>query len=373
MATESRLEGADLSATASGAAFVPPAGGPGAPDESLPHGPALGARDPLARALRDAPQTFEFFQAVRLLERLATARASVGGFGDPAAEAVRFAANTSYGFPASEVQSIEDGGPDAPARMTVNFMGLTGPEGVLPLQYSATVADRVRAKDTALRDFLDIFNHRAISLFYRAWEKNRFAVEHERDPRGRLTSHLFDLVGMGTAGLQDRLPLRDEALLYLAGPLMLQSRPAVGLEALVGEYFDVPCEVEQFVGAWYTLAEETVTHLGDALGDSARLGTGAVVGDETWDQQSRIRLRLGPLTRRQFDTFLPDGSAHEPLRALVRFYAGDTIDVQLRLVLARDEVAGCTLGDDAMPPLGWGTWLQTRPALRDPDQTLLTL
>ena len=373
MATESRLEGADVSEAASGAAYVPPEGGAGAPDGPLPHGPALGARDPLARALQDAPQEFEFFQAVRLLERLASDRAPVGGFGDPAQEAVRFAANTGYGFPASEVQSIDRGDGDEPARMTVNFMGLTGPEGVLPLQYSAMVADRVRAKDTALRDFLDIFNHRAISLFYRAWEKNRFAVEHERDQRGRLTRHLFDLVGLGTAGLLDRLPLRDEALLYLAGPLMLASRPAAGLEALIGDYFDVPCQVEQFVGGWYTLSEETVTHLGDALGDSARLGAGAVVGDETWDQQSRIQIRLGPLTRAQFDRFLPDGSAFEPLRALVKFYAGDTVDAQLRLVLARSEVTGCSLGDDAMPPLGWGTWLQTRPAPVDPDQTLLTL
>ena len=79
-----------------------------------------------------------------------------------------------------------------------------------------------------------------------------------------------------------------------------------------------------------------------------------------------------PLTRRQFDSFLPTGDAHEPLRALVRLYAGDTVDAQVRLVLSRDEVPPSALDDD-MPPLGWGTWLRTVPAPRDPDETVLTL
>lgn len=375
MATESGLESADVTSAPAGASYatrVAPDGGDGSPDDG--RGAASGdadPRSPLATSLREQPTAFEFFQAVRVLERLTPGRTPVGGFGDPAREVVRFRANVDFGFPAAEIQSLVPGADDAPPEMTVNFMGLTGPEGVLPLQYSALVAERVRAKDTALRDFLDLFNHRVVSLFYRAWEKYRFAVGHERDRRDRLTQHLLDLVGIGTGGLQDRLPLRDEALLHYGGLLLLRSRPAAALEALVADYFDVPAEVEQFVGAWYTLDEETCTHLGDPLSESARLGTGAVVGDETWDQQSRIRLRLGPLTRRQFDAFLPTGSAHEPLRALVAFYAGDTVDAQVRLVLARDEVNGCTLDD--MSPLGWGTWLTTRPARRDPDETVLTL
>ena len=366
MATESGLESAEVTSAPAGASYelrsAPDAGGAGGDADP---------RSPLATLVREAPSSFEFFQAVRILERLSPRRAPVGGFGEPANEVVRFRANVGYAFPASEIQSLAEGAEGEPPAMTVNFMGLTGPQGVLPLQYSALVAERVRARDTTLRDFLDVFNHRAISLFYRAWEKYRFTVTHERDQRDRLTQHLLDLVGIGTAGLQDRLPLRDEALLYYAGLVLMRSRPAAALEALVADYFDVPAEVEQFVGAWYALDEETCTHLGDPLGDSARLGTGAVVGDETWDQQSRIRLRLGPLTRRQFDAFLPNGPAHAPLRALVAFYAGDTVDAQVRLVLARDEVNGCTL--DEMSPLGWGTWLTTRPARRDPDETVLTL
>ena len=345
--------------------------------DELPDGGALdgrsgGAAHAIAELLRAEPSSFEFFQAVRLLERLSPDRAPVGGFGDPSQEVVRFRANTAFGFPPSEIAALVDDG-DGPPEMTVNFMGLTGPQGALPLHYSAMVQERVRQKDRALRDFLDLFNHRALSLFYRAWEKHRFTVSHERDRRDLLTLHLLDLVGLGTGGLQDRLPLADETLLYYAGLLSVPSRPAAALESMLADYFDVPVEVEQFVGGWYALDEGTCCRLGDVARAAAPLGAGAVVGDETWDQQSRIRVRIGPLTRREFESFLPTGDAHEPLRALVRFFTGDSVDAQARLVLARDEVPRFTLGNDDIPPLGWGTWLSTKPARRDPDETVLTL
>lgn len=347
-------------------------------DDAVPHGarPTAALPDaadsPLGAALREHPTVFEFFQAVRVLARMHPDRAPVGGFGDPADELVRFRANTDYSFPPGEIAALDEPG-EGPARMTVNFMGLTGPQGVLPLQYSALVAERVRARDTALRDFLGIFDHRAISLFYRAWEKQRLSVAHERDRRDRLTTHLLDLVGLGTAGLSERLPFEDDALVFYAGLLALRTRPASALEQLVADYFDVPAEVEQFVGAWYPLDDATCCQLGESRAESGMLGGGAVVGDETWDQQSCIRLRLGPMSRARYESFLPTGDAHGPLRALVRFFAGDALAVEARLVLARDEVIPLALDAETPAPLGWATWLATRRPARDPDDTILTL
>ena len=112
----------------------------------------------------DAP-SFDFFQAVRLLERLRPDRAPVGGFGDPGAEVVSFAAHRGLSFPASEIQVLEAGQDGGPARMTVNFMGLTGPTGVLPYHYTQLLIERGRAGDDGLGDFLDLFHHRIVSLF----------------------------------------------------------------------------------------------------------------------------------------------------------------------------------------------------------------
>jgi type VI secretion system protein ImpH len=327
----------------------------------------------LRAALRENPNAFEFFQAVRLLERLQPDRRPVGLFGEPADEVARFGAKPDTAFPASEIQSLvlHHG---APAEMTVNFMGLTGPQGVLPYAYTLLVAERLRARDATLRDFLDLFHHRIISLFYRAWEKYRFGVAHERDQQDRLSQHLKDLIGLGAEALQRRLPIRDEALFYYAGLLAPQQRSAGALQQLLADYFGVAVEVEQFVGGWYPVSASGECRLGDEDDASEQLGLGAVAGSEVWDPQARVQIRLGPLARAQYDEFLPTGSAYEPLRTLTRFFSGDQFDFEVRLILARDEVPGCVLGAPApAQPLGWCTWMRGRPFDRDPGDTILTL
>jgi type VI secretion system protein ImpH len=129
----------------------------------------------LGHELLEDANSFEFFQAVSLLQRLRANMRPVGHFSSPENEVVRFRINQRLGFPASQIQKLEVKG-DAPAEMMVNFMGLTGPLGILPYTYSELILERARAKDYSLAAFLDIFNHRAISLFYRAWQKSRFPV-----------------------------------------------------------------------------------------------------------------------------------------------------------------------------------------------------
>jgi type VI secretion system protein ImpH len=336
------------------------------------------------------PWGYQFFQAVRLLQSGLPGRAPVGGFADPRAESVRFESRNSVAFPASEIAALEAGrAPGDPARMTVNFMGLTGPQGVLPLVYSNYVSERVRAGDSALKDFFGIFEHRAISLFYKAWARAHASVgaasqtreappqrETDRDvPADWLTRHLLDLVGLGTPGVQDRLPMPDTVLLFYSGLLSLPTRPAAALEQLIRDYFGVRAEVHQFVGAWYPLERWTQCEIGEPDSESAQLGHGAVAGDETWDQQSRVRITLGPLSRRQYDSFLPGGNAHEPLRAVTRFFGDDQFDFEVQLVLARDEVPGVRLGMEGVDaaPLGWSTWLRTTMPEHDPADAVFTL
>jgi type VI secretion system protein ImpH len=338
----------------------------------------------VAHSLFSSPQAFEFFQAVHLLEQLRPERAPVGGFADPSDEVVRFGTPSSPAFPTSQIQNLVESD-DGPAEMTVNFLGLTGPQGVLPLDYTLYAAQRERVGDHTLKDFIGLFEHRIISLFYRAWAKSHAAVaavpsssnsDDSAAPSTQIGDHLLtrqllSIVGMSTPGLSGRQTMSDESLLYYAGLLSMPSRPATALEQLVCDYFDVPCEVEQFVGAWYPLQSSAQTALGEGDGG---LGTGAVAGDEVWDQQGRVRLRIGPLTRRQYDEFLPGGTSYETLQALTRFFGNDQFDFEIQLVLARDEAPVCQLDADAVPlPLGWATWLRTAPLDRDPDDTRFTL
>jgi type VI secretion system protein ImpH len=324
--------------------------------------------------LESEPYRFSFFQAVRTLERLQPERRPVGQFSHPSREVVRLAAHPSVAFPASEIQALQFREDQQPV-MTVNFMGLTGPLGVLPLVYTELVAERVRARDTTLRDFLDVFNHRMVSFLYRAWRKYRFVVACEQGERDTVSAHVRDLIGMGTPGLQDRQHIADEALVFYGGFLAQQPRSATVLEQLLADYFDVEVEVEQFAGAWYRLDVDTQCCLGAGEPASEQLGAGAVVGDEVWDQQSVVRVKLGPLSLPRYLDFLPTGSAYQPLCDITRFFAGNEVDFELQLILKRGEVPPCELGaeGEAAPRLGWVTWARTMEMQRDPSETTLKL
>ncbi|HMD86987.1 MAG TPA: type VI secretion system baseplate subunit TssG [Terriglobia bacterium] len=325
--------------------------------------------------LREKPFLFEFFQAIRLLERLFPDKSPVGGFNPPSAEVVQFLANSTLAFPASEVQSLEWPKKDEAGRMKVNFMGLTGPEGVLPLYYTSLLAERTRAGDQCAADFFDIFNHRIISLFYLAWEKYRFSIAYERKGLDSFSHHLLDLIGMGTPGLQNRLPVPDGSLLYYSGLLAQRPRSAEALRNILGDYFEVPVEVEQFAGGWYPLDRNTQTALEGGFGESEQLGFGAVVGDEVWDQTARVRVRIGPLSLEQYLDFLPQGSAFEPLRALTHLFSNGEFDFEIQLILDRRDVPPCVLGADGeqAPQLGWHTYIKTREMKEDASETILQL
>jgi type VI secretion system protein ImpH len=340
--------------------------------------PAADALDrerwPVVDSLTKEPYTFEFFQAVRLLALMHPRRQVVGRFTRPSEEVVHFGANPEVSFPPSEINSLELS-QDGPSTMRVNFMGLTGPLGVLPLTYSQFVLARLRARDRAVLDFFDIFNHRMISLFCQAWEKYRFVIPYERRERDRFSYRVLALLGLGTPGLQGRQEVSDDSLLFYSGLLSAHARSATGLRQLLCDYFGVPVEIEQFVGAWYSVDRDSQYRLSDGSRDEERLGFGCVVGDEVWDQQSRVRIRMGPLTLDQYMDFLPGGSAWCHVKALTGFFAGNEYDMELQLVLRRDDVPACGLPDapESAPRLGWTSWVKNAPFTRDPGETVLEL
>ena len=323
--------------------------------------------------LHKTPQEFQFFQAVRLLERLYPNRAPVGRFVSPSKEVVRFSAHASFPFPASQIQNIDWADAGSAPCILINFMGLTGPSGVLPLYYTELIVERLRQKDRGLLSFFDIFNHRMVSLFYQAWEKYRFAIAYERGERDRFSHHLMDLIGIGTKRLENRLAVRDDALLFYSGLLSMHTRSAAALERILADYFEIPVEVEQFVGAWQGLRESDLCRFDRGLGVSEQLGGGAIVGDEIWNQQAGVRVKLGPLGLTQYLDFLPSGTAYDSVRSLAKFVSRGEIDFEIQLILKKEEVPACELGleDSLAPRLGWTSWAKTKPLGQDANDTIL--
>lgn len=329
----------------------------------------------LNEELEREPFRFNFFQMVRLLNQALPERSGVGEFVNPANEVVHFKAHVASSFPASSIQAFRGSDGTHPASAVVNFMGLAGPLGVLPLSYTELLMDRVRSKDNASRDFFDIFNHRLISFFYRAWEKYFFPGEYESAGRDVISRHLLDVLGLGASALQSRQDIPDDALIFYTGILAQHPRSAAGLRHLLEEYFRVPVEIQQFAGRWYRLDPDTCTRLGDGQKLSECLGQGTIVGDEIWDQHGGVRVRLGPLSLKRYLEFLPGEPAYAALRSLVHFYGNEEFDFEAELILKKEETPRCELNPEAevTPRLGWTTWAATKTPDANPNQTILSL
>lgn len=328
-------------------------------------------------ALFREPGRFRFFQAVRLLEILALRRrraigggptSAVGAAADPRHEAVRFRMSPALTFPASEVVGAKSGDGGKPPELTVAFLGLAGAMGTLPAHYAALAQPRARARKTGLNDFLDIFNHRVIGLFYAAWAKYRLPVAYERhDGEGEdgVTRLLRSLVGLGTSGLQDRLAVADEVLLHYGGELSRQTRSAVGLQQILSDYLGRPVRVEQFVGQWLDIPRDEQTRLSGlqtSRSGHAQLGVDALIGERVWDLEGSIRLEVGPLGYAAFQRLMPGGPDLARLAQLARFYTPVHLQFSIRPILHRDEVPKPILqGDDTAPRLGWNSWLAALP------------
>jgi type VI secretion system protein ImpH len=100
-----------------------------------------------------------------------------------------------------------------------------------------------------------------------------------------------------------------------------------------------------------------------------------VVGDEIWNQQSGVRIKLGPLKLSEYLDFLPIGTAYQPLRTLAKFISHGEIDFEVQLILEKDEVPPCELAaeDAAAPLLGWTSWAKTQPKVNDASDTILRI
>ena len=389
------------------------------PAGSAPPTPGIGASRPatrptplhrhsLARRLFEESCSFDFFQAVRLLQRMEPGRVRVGRGGPPNSEAVRFRVRTSLTFPPSSIYELRKATSSLPVPVMVQaFMGLTGPSGVLPRHYTELlyrIEREVRTPEKyALRDWFDLFNHRLVSLFYRAWEKYRFYVSFERgefngpEPDA-FTSALYGLIGLGSKPMRGRLRviardgvdeygeprqrilarIEDLVLLHFSGAFAHRPRCAAALEAMLQDYFQVPGRIDQFEGQWLQLEPSSRTSLGGELGNN-QLNISAVAGDRVWDRQSKFRVRLGPMSYAQFTDFLPD-RAPVPERKtffllvhLVRLYAEPTLDFDVQLVLKAEDVPECQLTGDGTfgARLGWNTWLLTQCARADAEDVVL--
>lgn len=351
---------------------------------------------PVISQLTQSAYDYSFLQSVRLLERSAiydkqlanaqVATSPVSSFAPPANESIRFKTHQSLAFPSGEVKSIKrqrsKQNIDQQWQLIINFLGITGVQGVMPFHYSELILKRQKVKDATLEHFFNLFNHRTISLFYRASVKYRLPIQYERNllhssSRKKLDQHsqaLLSLIGMGTSGLDNRLYTQDDSLIYYAGLFNQKIRNTSNLKQILRSHFNIPVEVEQFIGQWKELIEDVRSKLPDfnnPSGRNAQLGQSLMIGKKGWFAQGKIRIILGPLNKSQLDRFAPGTVTLKALNELVRMYVGMENDYEFRIrIYKRDKPQRIRLSAKSPSIIGWDTWLTSKPGRYADDETL---
>lgn len=329
------------------------------------------AVDPLAPGgrLQAEPYRFGYFQVLRAIEQRYPALPRLGRARRPQDEPLRLGQEPSLAFAPATLASYDPAGEGVPAVLRVFFFGLFGPNGPLPLHLTEHARQRLRqAADPTFARFADIFHHRLLCLFYRAWADAEPVVAYDRPDQDRFRTYVGSLSGRGTPGTWRRDTVPDEAKLFYAGHLSLQTRHASGLEDILGGYFDMPVCIEQLVGGWLPIPEDGRFRLGESP-DTGTLGVSTILGGRVWSCAHRFRIVAGPLSLDRFESLLPGRDELRCLADLTRNVVGDELGYEMRLVLSRHEVPGIAL--DGRCRLGFTSWLITNTPDSDPGDVVL--
>lgn len=272
-------------------------------------------------------------------------------------------------FEAASLTAFEPGRGGKPHRLIVRLLGLLGPNGPLPLHLTEYAQERKRDYgDSTFARFLDIFHHRMLSLFYRAWANNEPTVSFDRPEADRFADYVGSLEGLGMSALRKRDDISDQTKFYYSGRMSGQTKCAEGLQAVVTDYFDLEAGIEEFVGEWMRLPQQHICRLGTDKSNGT-LGQSVIVGSRVWGSQHKFRIILGPLSAEDYVRLLPTGDRIRRLVTLVRNYVGDELAWDVRLILKREAVPAARL--DGNSRLGWTTWLGERQREKDADDLVL--
>lgn len=320
--------------------------------------------------LEDTPHEVDFYAALRALECMYSSRPRFGHSSRPADDPIRLGQFVTLAFPVSSLESFKPGTDGSPRRLLVNLFGLLGPNGPMPLHVSEYIYERLNHfNDSTLAAFLDLFHHRLLSLFYRAWADSEPAVSMDRPETDQFGVQVASLIGLGLKSLRNRDEMPDWSKLHFSGLFSCQTRHPEGLKAILSDFFGVPIIIDEFVGRWISLPKQCLCQLGGSDG-SSDLGTTATIGNRVWDYQQSFRIVVGPVSYDLYQRMLPGREGLKRLTAIVRNYCGDEFAWQLQLILKREEIPQVKLGQQGS--LGWSAWMMVERPAKDAGDLVMS-
>lgn len=359
--------------------------------DMMPSNPAQGDPDRhvLLRQILEQGYRFDFFQAVWLVERLSGTTAPVGHRGPVTDESLRFRPSINLGFPATDIEQVRlEQSPMSDVEkylMDVTFMGIYGVSTPLPLHYAFDMYREVQHarspssplaggravdddEDTTSssggnetspgREFLDVFHHRLISLFYRAWLKYRYHLQYGLKGRDRISDYMLWLIGLSPDLSYSDCGVSPTRMIRYAGALQQRPRSAPMLEGILRDYWPgIPIDIEQCVGRWVTIPQADTNCLGAC---NSTLGIDLTLGEEVFDLNGQFNVVVGPVSWTVYEAFLPDGPAFSETTSIIRMFCTDPLSFTLEIKLEPDAVPDLKLGTgSAAGRLGYTSWALT--------------
>lgn len=301
---------------------------------------------------------YDFYQLAELL------RKSVIAAGQSGESAIRFTSDAGIAFPARDVTDVTrraDGSYD----VKVAFLGLHGSQSPLPGYYLDNLAWEDAQQTESVTDFLNLFNHRFVSLLHRIWRKYRYYISFEPDGRDAFSRYMFALLGLGSENIRNRIPINHNKMLAYAGLLASPGRSADVICSLISHCFDL--DEVNLIG-WETrrvsIPDDQQNRLGTILystGQTAQprslLGENFSLGAGIEDCNGKCTIEISELPLSRYMRFLPNGPDFLPLVTFVSYIMHEQLAWDLRLCMAEKQVGGMVLGEKDNNQLGWRSFL----------------
>lgn len=347
-------------------------------------------------SLEQVPETAaacqeDFFRRVRRIDALNPTHPRTGHAVVPRDEKIRFRQIPHLHFAPSSIGKIEyrhdENGTRTVEEIMVYFMGLLGVNGPLPTIISEVILARAKGvphpdmeephggesafrADAGPAAFVDLFNHRFISLFYRAAVSSNKAVDFDRPEESRFHTFIGSFIGLGSATTQNRMGIPDTAALYFSGHYACPTKHAEGLCQMIADYTGAKVEIQENLGHWVPVPLENHTTLGINR-NAGCLGSSAMLGSRYWDRTMKFRLKIGPLTLPEYQGFSPDGHLVEAIRSIMLLYCGREFHGEVNPVLQQAEVPECRLGRNSR--LGFTAWLLSQAVPSDATDYIISI
>lgn len=315
--------------------------------------------DTAAEQIEQHAKRYSFYKLVYKLERLHPNAPPVGQTGPAADERVRLRGDTSLVFHSSDIHGVDlkkKYGDDVErAQVTTTFMSLYGSTSPLPAYFVEQFAqNEYQGREQPIREFLDVFHHRLLSLVYRSWSKYRFGVRYLKGGADTFTQRMFCTVGLDGFRQHDT-PIDRFLFLRYAPLLAAKSRSVRGLNVVLDDLFGtMGVKIRQFVGHW-TLIEKPYRNKVGVM--NHQLGQSLTIGKWIFDGSGRYTIILGPLGYDEYLSFLPGGHRRPMLRGVCSTFTRGMYDVMLELHVKTDAAPRFQLAAPRASTMGRTAWL----------------